>query len=223
MDRLSLCSSYIKCTICAGLRPDTNEPICFKLGMMLGTSELRYDSSLNDPDPMSRSQDYRKARVCAVICCTVAWSNANVCDVWLCKRDDFIKIQWVWRIWIVCAFALLFSLYFFCFLLLSFSFFRFFFFFFFLSFLLIFCCRFVSLLFHRLGEFWLQMTKTNPHLVGSLLKLWQRKYNKSVFVSRSSTEKHFQDSVSRVRALLYLRHPTHCISDTYLISNKESV
>ena len=52
---------------------DTYELICFKLGMMLDTTKLySSDSSLNDLDVYSRSQSYRKARTCAVICCKVA-------------------------------------------------------------------------------------------------------------------------------------------------------
>ena len=42
-------------------------PICFKLGMMLNTTNLGFDSSLNCVDVHSRSQGYGKGRICAVI------------------------------------------------------------------------------------------------------------------------------------------------------------
>ena len=37
---------------------DTSELICFKLGMMLNTTKLQFDSSLDDHDVHSRSQGY---------------------------------------------------------------------------------------------------------------------------------------------------------------------
>ena len=45
---------------------DICEQMCFKLGMMLSTTE-QFDSSLNDLDVHSRSQGYGKGRTCAVI------------------------------------------------------------------------------------------------------------------------------------------------------------
>ena len=48
---LFLCEMYVNIVLCQG----TCDPVCFKFGMLLNTTEL-FDSSLNDIDIHSRSQ-----------------------------------------------------------------------------------------------------------------------------------------------------------------------
>ena len=68
---------------------DTFEPICFKLGMMLNTTKLY----ILIPVWMTLMfiQGHRvtgNLEFVESICCQVAWSNSNVSDGWLWKRDD---------------------------------------------------------------------------------------------------------------------------------------
>ena len=75
----------------------TYEPICFKLGMMLNTTKLQFDSSLNDFDVHPRSQGSGKIELVQSFCCKVAWSNSNAHDGWLCKEDDGEEVLKAWQ------------------------------------------------------------------------------------------------------------------------------
>ena len=46
---------------------DTCGPLCFKLGMLLDTTKLLFDSSLDGLDVHSKSHGYEKSEVCEVI------------------------------------------------------------------------------------------------------------------------------------------------------------
>ena len=76
---LCWCDS-MKYTFSIIMCPDTCELICFKLDMMLNTTELLFGSSLNDIEVDSRSQGYGKTELVQSFCCKVMWNNSNVHD-----------------------------------------------------------------------------------------------------------------------------------------------
>ena len=87
---------------------DTCEAICFKVGMMLNTTEVY--SLIQLWMTVMFTQGHKvtgKLEFVQSSCCKVAWSNLNVHDGWLCKGVDCEEILQVWQIWIVGTFALL--------------------------------------------------------------------------------------------------------------------
>ena len=71
---------------------DTCELICFKLGLMLNTTELY--TLIPVWMTLMFTQDHRvtgKLVLVQSLCCKVAWSNANVCDGWLIREMTMKK------------------------------------------------------------------------------------------------------------------------------------
>ena len=66
---------------------------CFKLGMMLDMTKLY--SIIPVWVTLTFSKGHRvteKLELVQALSCTVAWSNQNVHDVWLCKGDDLEEV-----------------------------------------------------------------------------------------------------------------------------------
>ena len=61
---------------------DICEPVRFKFGMVLNTTRLQFDYSLNDFNIHSRSQVYGKGRTCAVILLQSCMKQLK-CSRWL--------------------------------------------------------------------------------------------------------------------------------------------
>ena len=88
-----LCWRFMKYMFNLVLCQDNYEWICFKLGMVLSTTEL--NSLIPVWMTFMFTQDHRvmgNLELVQSFCCKVAWSSSNVHDGWYCKADDCEKV-----------------------------------------------------------------------------------------------------------------------------------